>query len=41
MEWYKVLGLILVGLFCIATVITDGFDFLNKDNDDSSGGMHP
>ena len=40
MEWYKILGLVLIGIFFITVVITDGFDFLNKTDDNNSGGLH-
>lgn len=41
MEWYKIVGLVAIGLFIIVAVITDGFDWLNDDDDDHGGGIHP
>jgi len=41
MEWYKIVGLIVIVLFVIIAVITDGFDWLNDDDDVHGGGIHP
>lgn len=30
MEWYKVVGLIVIGLFTIVAIITDGFDWTKE-----------
>jgi hypothetical protein len=39
MEWYKIVACISVLLFFIIAIITDGFDWLNDDNDIHTGGV--
>jgi len=41
MEWYRIVGLIVIGLFVIIAVITDGFEWLSDDDDVHGGGIHP
>ena len=41
MEWYEIVGLIAIGLFFVVAIITDGFDWLNDDDDLYGGGIHP
>lgn len=41
MEWYKIAGLVVIVLFLIIAVITDGFDWLNNDDSPHNGGLHP
>ncbi len=41
MEWYKIIGLIVVVLFTISAILTDGFAWLSNDDSPHDGGLHP
>ncbi len=41
MEWYKITSLVVIGLFFIIAIVTDGFDWLKDDDDIHGGGIHP